>query len=332
MSSSPAGSITSEESRPPLELPQLWCGPATPNEATVWMRGPEVAPSGENPSVPIEATLRGPYCEWARTLPATFRFEPQEPGVWKATVLDPVFWSPDFPARYRVQWTYAERKDAKVDSPDTPIARPLNGQRELAIRQWGVRGEHLWLNGNRWVFRAASGMNWTAEELAACHDQLLSFVVPEPNRQWLQPASLLGIAAGVRPPIDSPSALRDAVLHAAQWPAVMLLLLPATMAVSRESLRALAPNLLLVAEEASDVADDDTRPIPDWCDALLTHDRWQRIQTIREQAPKLPLMTRRILPGHAGSTEAARRACERLQRDLVERFDLSGYLVEYSGE
>lgn len=55
--------------------------------------------------VTLYGTMRGPYCELARTLPAEFAFRdlaPQQPGVAQAIVLDPCTWSHELPHVYQV--------------------------------------------------------------------------------------------------------------------------------------------------------------------------------------------------------------------------------------
>jgi hypothetical protein len=55
-------------------------------------------------SVTLRGTLRGPFCESARTLPAEFPFyallAAQRPAA-EAVVPDPCFWSPELPHLYR---------------------------------------------------------------------------------------------------------------------------------------------------------------------------------------------------------------------------------------
>jgi hypothetical protein len=51
----------------------------------------------------VQGTLRGPYCEGSRTLPAEFRFRrASRPGVAEAVVTDPCTWSPRLPHLYHV--------------------------------------------------------------------------------------------------------------------------------------------------------------------------------------------------------------------------------------
>jgi beta-galactosidase/beta-glucuronidase len=55
--------------------------------------------------VVLQGTLRGPYCETARTLPAEFAFRElgaKESGLAEAIVPDPCVWSPELPHLYEV--------------------------------------------------------------------------------------------------------------------------------------------------------------------------------------------------------------------------------------
>jgi beta-galactosidase/beta-glucuronidase len=58
-----------------------------------------------NANISLHGTLRGPYCETARTLPAEFPFRTansKEPTEAEAIVPDPCMWSAELPHLYRV--------------------------------------------------------------------------------------------------------------------------------------------------------------------------------------------------------------------------------------
>ena len=61
--------------------------------------------AGSEPIV-LRGTLRGPYCETARTLPAEMAFRdlgPIQPGLAEAIVPDPCVWSAELPHLYEVE-------------------------------------------------------------------------------------------------------------------------------------------------------------------------------------------------------------------------------------
>jgi hypothetical protein len=56
-------------------------------------------------AVTLRGTVRGPYCENVRTLPADFEFHPlhlNDATLAEAVVIDPCLWSPEMPQLYRV--------------------------------------------------------------------------------------------------------------------------------------------------------------------------------------------------------------------------------------
>jgi hypothetical protein len=84
---------------------EIYVGEISDMEARVSARyrpGVDEALHGQEPIV-LRGTLRGPYCERARTLPAEFAFRdlgPGQPGVAEAVVTDPCLWSPELPHLY----------------------------------------------------------------------------------------------------------------------------------------------------------------------------------------------------------------------------------------
>jgi hypothetical protein len=55
--------------------------------------------------VTLRGSMRGPFCETAKTLPADFTFRdlgPHQAGVAEAIITDPCMWSSEMPHLYRV--------------------------------------------------------------------------------------------------------------------------------------------------------------------------------------------------------------------------------------
>jgi beta-galactosidase/beta-glucuronidase len=78
---------------------EIFLGDVTDMEAHVFARyvGPE--------SVELTGTLRGPFCEIAKTLPADFPFRKtnsQGPAGVEALVTEPCLWSAEMPQLYQV--------------------------------------------------------------------------------------------------------------------------------------------------------------------------------------------------------------------------------------
>jgi hypothetical protein len=78
---------------------EIWLGDVTDMEAHVFARyvGSEL--------VELTGTLRGPFCEIARTLPADFAFHKTSgsaTNMVEALVTEPCLWSREMPQLYRV--------------------------------------------------------------------------------------------------------------------------------------------------------------------------------------------------------------------------------------
>jgi len=168
-------------------------------------------------------------------------------------------------------------------------------------------------------------------------------------------ASTHGIALAVR--LEGPADLA----RLAEWahvPALLLAILPAAAPLTRAQVRAAAPNLLFLAEFTT-AGEDASSPAlsaaasavescwpagrPDWCDGVIGPADPAWLADFRIRFPDLPLVARRDLPvaGGAepwspGATDAERvlalrRACERLQAELLPVGDLEGYVVARRG-
>jgi Glycosyl hydrolases family 2 len=98
---------------------EIFVGDVNDVEARVFARfkgvDSELAP-GE--PVFLKGTLRGPYCETARTLPADMTFRdlgPTQTGLAEAIVPDPCVWSTELPHLYEV--------DVEARQDDRLVAR-----------------------------------------------------------------------------------------------------------------------------------------------------------------------------------------------------------------
>lgn len=124
----------------------------------------------------ISGSVRGPFCDFARTLPSTF---PIVDGL--ATVVDPCYWTPKLPFRYEVQLDI-EWKD---------------GSRERRAAPWGLRWciphrNDLRLDGKRFVFRAVSFAAGQVE-LSVCRDLNCGLLVDAKEVEVFEAASKVGV-------------------------------------------------------------------------------------------------------------------------------------------
>ena len=258
-----------------------------------------------------EWRLYGPLCRRTQMLPASFVLETIEPGLWKTTLVDPCYWSPAMPARYRLQ---------RVDR----VTRRVDSLREFGLRRLEARRGDLWMDGRRWVLRAVESAAVSVDHAEDLADQQLGVVVGRPAEELLVAAAELGIPLMLRVTDD---AWLSPVRRAAEFTAVQLVTLPASWNVDKQQLLAAAPNLLFVAE----VTDLSSAIGLDWADALMCRADLSTLNAMRQAFPQKPILAccGNLMGPPDGPPDVRqwRVACERLQRELAPVHDLSGYIV-----
>ena len=92
---------------------EIFVGDVNDVEARVYARYVGAGERGvaEDQRIILRGTLRGPYCEGSRTLPAEIAFcDTGKPGEIQALIPDPCTWSPELPHLYHV---HVEARDAE---------------------------------------------------------------------------------------------------------------------------------------------------------------------------------------------------------------------------
>lgn len=81
---------------------EISVGDVSDMEARVLARyRPAASDKAQEPErIMLRGTLRGPFCENARTLPAEFAFRDSGSASAEAVVTDPCLWSPELPHLY----------------------------------------------------------------------------------------------------------------------------------------------------------------------------------------------------------------------------------------
>ena len=127
----------------------------------------------------IHGEIRGPFCRYARTLPASY---PIRNG--RAKVIDPCYWTPSLPYRYELK--------LHVDR--------LDGGTVMHQFLWGLRWcvphkADVWLNGKRYVLRAISLASEDAGEvdLLQLRQLACSLMLKSPTNEICEEASDLGV-------------------------------------------------------------------------------------------------------------------------------------------
>lgn len=270
---------------------QLFFGHVSPAEARAYVRIPSAAPPSQ-----FVGTIAGPRCAYSSTLQARIPLRAASSGdgvLLEAVVPDPCFWTPELPFLYDVKITHQAG-----DSEDSFAG--VIGFRPLATLDRQLR-----YAGRNWVLRAANAGSVAESSLDAWHEQELAMVVESPLDVLCQQASELGVLliATIGPGVSQPEA---ELRRLARWPAVGFLLLESTGGTN--NVRRLAPNVIVASRYGS-------APVEGW-DLLLTSET----DALRAMAGfDGPVVVERKI-GSPVSIEAARQACDLLQRDVAEMF------------
>ena len=305
--------------------------------AEVYVRA--ALPAGTPPAaVSLSGMLTGPESRHGITLPATARLqavrgagEPDRADslVARAVLTEPASWTPDVPSLYRL--------DARLEVEGD---QPAVWQRTVGLRQLGVRGRSLWLDGRRYVPRGLRLVEAADDApagrdrgLAAVRTAALAAVVDDPTEEFLGRCDSEGVVAIAvladrqGQPLDAGAAVA-AVTRWAWHPAVFVAAVPAAVPdeVAAEIATGCqrAKGTLLLGREV-----DGRRPPPTGLDRFdlaivavppggLPDDGW------RIRPPAVPLLASRPDQPMADSEaaprplgEASRRECDALQADLA---------------
>ena len=274
---------------------QVFVGHASESLADIYLRC-----LAEELPQPEEVFMRGPFCSVAKTLKSKSLFEPtDDSGVWHTRLVDPCFWTPDYPGCYEIL----------IRCGDTTVTR------KWGLRRFGAKNGSFWLDGRRWVLRAAAIADAKVEELPAWRDARMTLQVEPPSDSLLIAASDLGVMLMV----DLEKAdWRTELARIAQLPAVAIAIVPAE--VSLDECRSVAPNLLV----AKRIGQGNLMDLAEKAD-LIIGSADDPARTSCFEFSELPLVGER--KAEFDNPVLARAACDRLQADLAPRFQLSGYLV-----
>jgi hypothetical protein len=261
--------------------------------------------------------LIGPECEFAHTLSARIPFvhrPADESLLAEAIVPDPCFWTPELPFLYRAVLELWQSDESSVKIV-----------RQIGIRRLGIRGRDLYFEGKRFVLRGIGGnSDWESPEMAFLRQTWTAAVVSWPTKQLCELASKCGIliVADLRTAeTDSSRDAAEKVQTVARWPAVVMAIVDANRLPSIE-IRGAVHNLLMgqyvtaaehlsVAENAQIIFAEVDKP-DDFARWAINCNR--PVIAVRRLAQQVKI-------------EAARDACDALQRDLALLGDFAGYVV-----
>jgi hypothetical protein len=281
----------------------LFFGEMTANQARVYARASRAADDQQQ----LRGRIHGPYCERSKTLSSDFDFVDLGPGddlLSEALVTDPCPWSPDLPALYQAELQLGDGEQAVATIDQM-----------LGFRAVGAKGSHLYVDGRRFVLRGADVSHVPATLIDQWYYETAVMVVDDPSDEVCAEASRRGVwvlAKLLSDVVSLQSELQRLSRHAAVFAIVADGKLPITDAIIRA-----VPNALFFQQW------QPTERVESWATALLVAQEDVAAAVASFEGPV-------IARGDAldyESLEAARRACDSLQRDLAPVADLAGYLV-----
>ncbi len=238
--------------------------------------------------------LRGPRCERARTLPATFQAD--QNGTLLVT--DPCYWTPQLPFLYDVELTLQQADEATTTWKHT-----------VGLRRWEIDGRNLFRERRRIVLRAVVVDDFDAEDLPTAVEAEMALVVRDPSGAFLQRASELGV-----PVVADLRGLSPDIVSYTWQPSVALVLLD-NAASKPHAIRTAS-----VTHPACGFAEAA------WADVIAAELNETELPPAWAATCEKPMIAIRRQGAYAELAQA-RRACDQLQADLAPQFDLAGYFV-----
>jgi hypothetical protein len=290
----------------------VFYGDLTANRAYIYARLPRPLADQQYSLV---GQVRGPRCALAQTLPCTSPLVDLGPGptlLARATIPDPCYWSGDLPAIYDV--TVNILRGTEIVGTE---------RREIGLRNLGVRGRYLAVEGKRWVLRGIHVGSTPSSNPNQWHAALGMLIVPAAHvlrDELLAQASSGGAMTAVVADLQTMD-FTTLLRQLARFPAVSLVVVRGNLP-SDFRLTECAPNLLL----AQAIGRGDVLELAPWAQlAWVQSDDPLLVARVAALA-EVPVVAVRPLVTPL-PLEAARAACDELQRDLAPSGQYAGYVV-----
>ena len=258
----------------------------------------------------------GPYCKFAKTLPAEFTMHLTEhPGtqqqVLEAVVIDPCYWGTTLSFTYQVSLQL-----------ELVSGEEISYEGAISMRQWHAEKQSLYLNQRRVVLRGFQGQGDVETEIQRCRETetcLLTNPLQHSEYQFSNEQGV-GLVVDIRR-VEDP--LFD-IVHQLQWSPSVLVVLLSGQQLSQLSKLSL-PTQCLLAQMIS--VDSQPIEIANAAADLLAIELGEGERPPQWVADiNLPLIV--IGRGHmAKQLEEPRQACDLFQKNLAPEFNLAGYLV-----
>ena len=265
----------------------------------------------------ISGSIRGPHCQFARTLQAEVPLQQLDitdnlPCLGQVLIPDPCYWSPKLPFQYDLQLCWKDQSGEEFE-----------GKATLGLRRWACEDSDWKLEQSRIVLRGGRVAEPNLKTLEEAREAEAALIVEMVGAELLQAASSLGVplivnggAAGLN---------LEATVRRLSWSSAVLAILidlkqhPLPMDwIGRPS----QPFVGGVIDAKTDLESTRLEGIdflavrirpgerpPEWM-----HKSNKPVVAIREEVSD-------------GSLVDARRECDRLQAELAPEFDLAGYFI-----
>ena len=256
----------------------------------------------------ITGDVYGPFCARSETLPARFLLRDAGPGeslLASSLILDPVFWTPELPATYRVR--------VQLTSPSGELREVTH---TFGLRWFQIHGDAFFEQNKRWVLRG--GVLAPRASVDSAWSQI-AIVSSSPTADALATATNDGIVVLLATSERDPAQLIRELRSAAQHPAVTMAILPTDAQVTPQLSQAV-PNLIL-AVKAAQPAD-----IPSWAEAIVSAVDEPAFFAARWQHEKRPLIA--LGSGDVSSPAKIYEHCDHLRRELAPWRQCAGYLIQ----
>jgi hypothetical protein len=281
------------------DLLQLSFTDRTENQARVM-----ITPKQDSNIARISGLIRGPYCDFSKTLTADFILTSSSASTTsEALIMEPCYWTRQLPFWYDLRLAI-EFVDGKVQEDVVSIS----------LRRFYCDGQNFRWESKRTVLRGLKYESPTEHETRAARQFEAVLIVADPTEDLCEIASKLGVPliADLR---ETTMDLRE-VLEVLAWqPAVLMVLLRSEQLAESHSA---GPFVAVCLDANSGQLTID-------CDAFA-------VELSGEERPPRWLSTcgKPVIAIHnEGFNEirTARADCDRLQAALAPEFNLAGYFV-----
>lgn len=294
---------TAEEMAERLEISQ---GAASESMCRVYARLPRGDLDSE---LKLSGTLRGPHCQYAATLEATYHFTDRGGPSFlfaEALVPEPCYWTPAMPQLYDavLQVTVGERVIARME-------------RVVGLRCVSAVPHQLIVAGKNTVLRGAAADELPQDaDLSDWHDADTAMFVRNPSDALCDAASRIGVFLIA----ELGTSETDEIERLRRWPSVGLICLSGKHSSDLSGGGVILAQRVAANESLVPAAGMQVAVVEAEANAALS----EQVAQLHEW--RVPVVAIRRA-GALASIAEGRRLCDTLQRDLAPLGQFAGYIV-----